>query len=176
MTAASCEVGFKVYKVALPMPEPFATPSPTPLPAKVPVEPKVPAKPLTPRVPAVTKAPAGGARSSPPLGKAPAERTRRPRAGPDGCSVLPAGTPVRQRFPPYSDEVCDVDYTLCEADSDCGKGPDGKRMSCVPMPGCSASRCGRMVVTSSRTSCQGAGRCSRDCRQNVGVCSPVFCA
>lgn len=124
LTAASCEVGFKLYKVAVPAGKPT---------------------------------------------------DRRPRAGPDGCTVLAAGKPARQAFPPYSDEACDIDYTLCEADEDCGVGPAGKRMACVPVPGCAAGRCGRMVVSRGRDQCEGAGRCTRDCRQNVGVCTPVFC-
>ncbi|KAK1860184.1 hypothetical protein I4F81_002773 [Pyropia yezoensis] len=176
LTAASCETGFRVYKVALPTPQPFASPSPVPAAAAPPAASAAPAAPA-PTVAPPTGAPAGGSRGggglAPPK-EAPAGR--RPRAGADGCSVLPAGTPARQRFPPYSDAVCDVDYTLCEVDGDCGAGPDGKRMACVPIDGCAASRCGRMTVSASRAQCEGGGRCTRDCRQNVGVCTPVFCA
>eukprot|EP00168_Porphyra_purpurea_P007267 TRINITY_DN1902_c0_g1_i6.p1 TRINITY_DN1902_c0_g1~~TRINITY_DN1902_c0_g1_i6.p1 ORF type:complete len:297 (+),score=71.90 TRINITY_DN1902_c0_g1_i6:89-892(+) len=152
LTAASCESGFKLYKVAR------ETVVPTP--------PSPPA--ATPKTPAPTGRPV-----------TPAEKPAAPAGpvapGPDGCTPLAPGKAARQAFPPYSDLVCPEDFTLCERDADCGSAPGGKQMVCAKQPGCSPSRCSRMSVSADRQLCEGAGRCTRDCRRGQGVCTPIFC-
>ena len=149
LTAASCESGFKLYKVA----RDTTTPTPSSKPGKTP--------PGSSTVPAPSKKPVTSAAPVLP--------------GPDGCTPLAAGKAVRQAFPPYSDLACPEDYTLCERNADCGSGPGDKQMVCALKAGCSSSRCSRMSVSKDRKLCEGTGRCTRDCRRGQGVCTPVFC-
>jgi len=149
LTAASCESGFKLYKVS----RKTTTPTPSSTPDKKPAS--------SGTAPTPSKKPVASAAPVLP--------------GPDGCTPLAAGKPARQAFPPYSDLACPEDFTLCERIADCGMGPGGKQMVCLKMDGCSPSRCSRMSVSKDRKVCEGTGRCTRDCRRGQGVCTPVFC-